>query len=777
MVISYRALGLALAVAASSGTALAQDAPSSTTSTAGQGALPDTAGGPAPSTETVPPPQEDTGQLNEIIVTARRRNESIQTTPVAVTAIAPSQLEASVATKISDLQGLAPNVLITQQSTGAATANISIRGIAFADVEKSFDPAVGVNVDGVYIGTSTGQLLDFFDIASIEILRGPQGTLFGRNTIAGVINVRRTRPTGEFGGKLEASYGSYKSLGLRGVLNLPVVPEVLAVKLFEFHQQDGGFLKEAGTGRKIGATNSENFGASILLTPSPDFDALLTLEQQNQKFKTYNGSLSRTGDVFCDFGLLTPDMCNRNNSEDIYTIFKAQDNPGTYRARAATLEMNLDAGFTKFASVTSYRESREKQLADYSTAGNYLGDRRQKYYQFSQELRASGDLFEGFDYVAGLYYFESRYRLVQFTSIPAFGVIDSLQDTTGKSRSQAAFVDFNWEFAPRLRLSGGGRYTHDTKRNINPLLVSAGGTLGVRAKESWSKFTPKVSLDYRPTDDLMVYGSWSRGYRSGGFNGRGQTLNSATTPYDPETVDAYEIGVKSEFLDRKVALNLAAFYTDYKDIQQSTTVPLPVAPFNETLVQNAAGAKIKGIEADIAIRPTPDLTIRGAAGYTDSKFKDYIVGQLVGADVRQFDLSDVDLIYAPKLTAAINAEYKVPIGENELRFNAGYRFVTRYDQQIAPDPATPIPATGTVIVAQNDPRLRSDRQNLLDASVSFVFATNASGAKARVTAYARNLLDDRGSVTSFNVAAFPALWSFAAAREPRVFGAQLGFEF
>ncbi|SFS09629.1 TonB-dependent receptor [Sphingomonas jatrophae] len=780
MGVSYRALGLALAALAAGGTAHAQDA-ASTTGTVGQAALPPTAAGPAPSTEIVQPPQADSGQLNEVIVTARRRNETVQTTPLAVTAIAPSQLEATVSVKISDLQGQAPNVLITTQSTGAATANISIRGIAFADVDKSFDPAVGVNVDGVYIGTSTGQLLDFFDISSIEILRGPQGTLFGRNTIGGVINIRRTRPTGEFGGKFEASYGSFNSLGLRGVLNVPLVKDVLAAKFFEFHQQDNGFYRDAATRERLGKSNSENFGAAFLLTPSSDFDALLTLEQQNQKFTTFNGSLTQPGDVFC---LAQPaGACGRNNTDDIYTIFKGPDTPGRYRARAATLEMNADAGAVKFASVTSYRQSREFQQADYGTTGLYYSTRQQRYRQFSQELRASGNLFEGFDYVAGLYYFSSRYRLRQDTQV--FGADAGTQITIGRSRSTAAFVDVNWEFAPRLRLSGGGRYTHDRKRYNSPELPTTGPIAGVEGKESWSKFTPKAVLDYRPNDNLMIYGSWSRGYRSGGFSGRGQTPFSATTPYDPETVDAYEVGFKSELFDRKLALNVAAFYTDYKDIQQSSTLTTAGGVGNETIVVNAAGAKIKGIEADITARPVDNLTIRASVGYTDSNFKGFVIDQPVGNQVnpaangvRRFDLSAVNLIYAPKLTSSINAEYKIPVGDNDIRLNAGYRFITRYDQQVAADPATPIPATGTIVVPRNDPRVRSDRQNLLDASISYILQVGSSGKeKVRLTAYARNILDDRGTATAFTVASFPVLWGFAAAREPRVIGGQVAFEF
>jgi iron complex outermembrane receptor protein len=717
----------------------------------------------------------DSGAVQDIIVTARRRNESIQTTPVAITAIAPSQLASTATVNISQLQGQAPGVVITTQSTGAATANISIRGIAFADVEKSFDPAVGVNVDGVYIGTSTGQLLDFFDIASIEILRGPQGTLFGRNTIAGVINIRRTRPTGEWGGKFEASVGDYQDIGLRGVLNMPIIKDVLAAKLFGFHDETHGYLTNAFTGQHIGRSDNNNFGAAFLLTPTSNFDALLTLEEQKQSFKPYNGSLLRPGDAFCSF--VPAQACNNNTTTDQYRIFPGINPLGYYRARAATLEANLTEGPVKITSVTSYRESREAQEQDFGTVGLYDALRKQKYHQVSEELRASGKIFSNLDYVAGLYYFDSKYHLIQSTKV--FGAFAGLQDTTGKSRSEAAFVDFDWEFLPKLRLSGGGRFTHDTKYNINPLLIDpATGDVGAYAKKSWSKFTPKVTLDYRPIDTLMFYATFSRGYRSGGFNGRGQTFFSATTPYDPETVSAYEGGIKSEFFDRKLSINLAGYYTDYKKIQQSSTVTLAGGIGNETIVTNAAGARIHGVEGDITARPVRNLTLRASAGWTKSHFRGFIVDQPIGTDVRTFDFSAVHLIYAPKITASFNAEYKIPITErSDVTISGGYRYLSRYDQQIAADPATPIPATGIIVVAQNDPRLRSDRQNLVDASLTYNFSMGASERKAHVAVFGRNLLDDRGTATAFDVAAFPSLWAFTAAREPRVIGGLFGFEF
>lgn len=728
--------------------------------------------------EQIPEMDETTG-IGEIIVTARRRSESLQNTPVAITAISPAQLESKGTLDIGDLQGTAPNLLITQQPTGSSAANISIRGIAFADVEKSFDPAVGIYVDDVYIGTSTGQYLDFFDIESIEVLRGPQGTLFGRNTIAGVINIQRTKPTMEFGGKFEASIASYGTIGLKGVLNVPLIEGKLGVKFFQFHTETDGYMKDAETGDLRGAGNSENFGAAIRFMPTSDLDMILTLEKQDQNFKPAFGSILIPGDAFC--GLVPPGACGGNLTDDIYTSYGNFDNRGFYKAKAATLDVEWDTGPVAITSVTSYRESKERVVFDIGTAGFFVANRPQTYDQFSQELRFAGDLFSGFDYVAGLYYFESDYELDQRTFVggaPAGGI-----GVIGKSKSYAGFLDFNWEIFDGVRLSGGGRYTKDKKRYQFPLITD-----DTTYSESWSKFTPKVTIDWQPNRDIMVYGTWSRGYRSGGFSGRAGTVFSASTPYDPETVDSYELGAKTAWLDGAMTFNVAGFYTDYKDIQQSSVITADNAQGNETIVVNAAGAKIKGIEADLAIEPTDGLNLRAALGYTDSKFKGFVIGQpITRADgsifLRQLDYSAVDPIFAPKWTVSFGGDYTMPVGTADVTLSAGYRYLAEYDQQIAPDPALypQLLAQGEsdtpFIVPRNDPRVRSDAQNLLDVSISAVFPMNDAGAKARFTGFVRNLLDDRGPSFAFAVAAYPNLWHYAVPREPRVYGASFGFEF
>lgn len=713
-----------------------------------------------------------------IIVTARRRAEALQDTPVAITAIQPAQLEAKGTLTIGDLQGTAPNMLITQQPTGSSAANISIRGIAFADVEKSFDPAVGIYVDDVYIGTSTGQYLDFFDIDSIEVLRGPQGTLFGRNTIAGVINIQRTKPTMDFGGKFEGTMSSFGTVGLRGVLNVPIIQDRLGIKLFEFHQQSDGFQHDVATGKRLGRTNSENFGAAIRFKPTDTLDMILTLEKQDQQFESYMASTSVPGDVFCNF--LPAGACGGNMTTDLYKVYKGIDTPGFYKAKAATLNIDWKAGPVDVTSITSYRKSREHVVFDVGTAGLFIADRPQTYEQFSQELRFAGDLFDGFDYVAGLYYFQSDYELNQRTFVfgaPAGGI-----NVIGHAKSYAGFVDFNWQILDTVRLSGGGRYTEDRKRYRFPLILSD------TVSKSWRKFTPKVTLDWRPNDDVMLYGTWSRGYRSGGFSGRAGTAFSASTPYDPESVDSFEIGAKTKWLGGRMTFNVAGFYTDYKDIQQSSVITANTPQGNETIVVNAAGAKIKGVEADLAYEPVDRLHLRAAVGYTDSKFNGFIIGQPIttatgSTYLQQLDYSDVDPIFAPKWTVSLNGDYTVPVGKVDVTLSAGYRYLAAYDQQIAPDPAVYAailaagPSSTPFPIPRNDPRIRSDPQNLLDLSISATFPMNESGAKARVTAFTRNLLNDRGPSFSFAVAAYPNLFHYAVPREPRVFGASFGVEF
>ncbi|AXU21007.1 TonB-dependent receptor (plasmid) [Novosphingobium sp. THN1] len=763
----------------------------------------------------------DAGDTGAIIVTARRRSETLQSTPVAITAVNTAFLESKAAVNIGDLQGAAPGLLITQQNSGAQAANISIRGLTYADIEKSQTPTVGVLVDGVVIGTNTGQLQDAFDIAQLEVLRGPQGTLFGANTIGGVINIQRTKPTMKPGLKAEATFAKFGTFSTKLLANYGN-EESWGVKAWYFHNETDGFYKNVTRNVDAGWSNGENYGASLLFKPvGSGFDAQLTVAQVEQVFDPVVSSLANSSEAFCsqptlDFigslsGLPAGSIlaapareCNRNNTTDLYTTFGSAAS-SNYKAPEATLEMNYDLGGVTLTSITGWRKSTEAQTQDFDgmSVDLYYVDRRQHYEQWSQELRAAGNLLDGLDYVVGGFYFHSKYDLTQWSRVLANSpnIAPTLfdrnsQHVEGLTESYAVFGDFNWKVAEQIRVSFGGRYSHDRKELFNGF---AGGKLidpdSVQksqfvpvgtGKASFNKFTPKVGIDWRPNQDVMVYASWSRGYRSGGFSPRAATAATASTPFQPETVDAYEVGVKLSAFDRKLELNLAGFVSDYKDMQQNLTVPGGPTG-NQTITGNVpGGALIKGIEADGTLRLTENFRITGSIAIMDSHFRNFVTcgayaagpvaTNACGTGLVPFNYSANRLIYAPDFTASLGAEYVAPTGFGDITTNVGWRHISPYDEQLSAASLTPtLNGSGQatlITVGGNDPRVRTTTQDLVDASMTFNF--DIDDAKAYLRVFTRNLLNEKTTTHAFTVA---GLWSFGMALEPRTYGVTAGFKF
>ncbi|MBV1691072.1 TonB-dependent receptor [Novosphingobium sp. G106] len=737
---------------------------------------------------------------NEIIVSARRRDETLSTTPVAITAINTAMLEAKAAVNIGDLQGAAPGLLITQQNSGAQAANISIRGLTYADIEKSQTPTVGVVVDGITIGTSTGQLQDAFDIAQIEVLRGPQGTLFGANTIGGVVNIQRTKPTMEPGLKAEFTYGKWNTWSAKAIANYGD-GSTWGVKLWYFHNQTDGFYDNVIRNVSAGWSKGDSYGGSLLFRPAgSDFDAQLTVENVVQSFDPVVSNIAKTGEVFCGFEPARE--CNRNTTTDLYTTF-GQAADSHYHAPDATLTMNYQLGTVKLSSISGWRHSREEQTQDFdgSSTDLYYVDRRQHYTQWSQELRASGNLFQGFDYVVGGYYFKSTYDLTQWSRVFGFAptvpptLFDkAAQHVEGKTESYAVFGDFNWAFADKFRLSFGGRYSHDNKQLYNgfapnvlidPANVSRSQFAAVgTGNASFNKFTPKVGIDYRPNSDVMLYASWSRGYRSGGFSPRAATAATASTPFQPETVDAYEIGAKLAAFDRKLEINIAGYISDYKNMQQNLTVPGGPTG-NQTITGNVpGGAIIKGIEGDFTLRVAEGLRISGSVAVMDSHFRNFVTcgayagavaANSCGAGLVPFDYSGNNLIYAPKFTSSLNGEYTLPTSFGKIVTSVGWRHISPYDEQLSAESLTAVTngagAATLIKVNGNDARVRTVTQDLVDASMTFNFSLQGVDAYFRV--FGRNLADTRTTTHAFTVA---GLWSFGMGLEPRTFGGTLGIK-
>jgi iron complex outermembrane receptor protein len=746
--------------------------------------------------------------IRDIVVTAQLRQDNIQDVPVAVTALDAQALVSPVLDDLRDLAGRVPGLVVDSVAAGPSAAAISIRGISFEDIEKSFDPAVGVMVDNVFIGTNTGQLLDSFDMERLEVLRGPQGTLFGRNTIAGVISVRRTRPTEDAGVRGSFLYGNYDTKRARLVVNSGALGEFVRLKGFVFWDKTGGFYRNVTKNKREGEYEILTGGLTALITPFDGVEAEITYEHMRERGETIVASLSETGrDLICAApgapGFATAIECNRFSRPDrgVYTTFSAIDTPvkNDTDAITANIDVELGGGFS-LKSITGWRQNDESVRQDFDASSTNFFDtlRVQNYEQFTQELRVQGNVTDWLDLLVGGYYFDSSYTLRQSTRFGVLlgqGATPTLrQFTDHSSKSYAAFADARIKLSDRLTLGVGGRYTEDKKRIYNDygriaelvalslpgyvigdcvqvtgLLVPGvpryGAATNCRGSAKFDQFTWRGSIDYEIGDNKLIYASYSKGFRSGGFNGRAASPTSLG-PYEPETVDAYEVGLKADWLDRKLRTNIALFRTNYNNKQEEIVQPAPPGSSNpqETVVSNASTARIQGIESEITFQPVRAFTVTTSFAYTDAKFRDFfndVTGDLIPDDV-----STLRLRRAPKYQWSVALDYDREIGPGTLNLGTILRYQSKYFTCIVPSrPAVP----GAVI---NDPRCQTRDREDLSANISY--ALPVGGGEVKFSVFGRNLTNFRDIGSTLPVA---GLFTFGTARPPRTYGAEIAFRF
>lgn len=728
--------------------------------------------------------------IRDIIVTAQKRQESIQEVPVAVTALDSIALGQSAVKDIRDLAGRVPSLVVDNVNAGPSAAAISIRGISFEDIEKSFDPAVGVVVDGVFIGTNTGQLLDAFDLESVEVLRGPQGTLFGRNTIAGVINLRRSRPTGEFGVKASLGHAEFGSWRGRLTVNSPEIGGFLALKGFAAWDKTDGYLRNVTQNRRAGKDETLSLGATAQLTPSDNITGLITYEHFRQRSETQTASVSETGkDLIC---LAIPgpggitirpfapaNQCDRTSRGDnLYDVFGNIATPVSYDADRLTGEITVGLGEFELVSVTGWQKSEESVRQDFdSTSINFFDTlRNQDYEQFSQELRLEGDLSDQINLLLGAYYFDSSYFLVQTTNL-GFIPTTIVQLSGVDSKSYAGFADAKLKLTDALTIGVGGRYTRDKKSFVsNYALNTTGacpvGVFGITAADcagskSFGKFTWRASADYKLDDDRLLYASYSTGFRSGSFNGRAATP-AAKGPYEPELAKAFEVGLKADWLDRRLRTNLALFRTDYTNKQEEVVEATP-PPFNainpqQTVVRNASSALIKGVELEVIAIPSDNFTFFASFSYLDAKYKRFF--RDVTGDLILDDVSTLDLRRAPKFSWSAGIDYTREMGSGRFALSPVFRFTDKYSTCLIENRPVVLGAV------TNDQRCTSGPREILDVTMSYTFGMG--GGEAKVSLFTRNLLDDRGISATLPVA---GLFTFSGLRPPRQFGGEIQFKF
>jgi iron complex outermembrane receptor protein len=716
-------------------------------------------------------------ELEEITVTARKRVENLQEVALSVSAMGSREIEAAFATDVRDLIYISPNTVLddTNQGPGGVAAAY-IRGIGVSEVEKNFDPAVGIVIDGVFRGTPSGSIERAIDLERMEVLRGPQGTLFGRNTIGGVINMERTKPTGEVGGKFRASYGNYDMSVIDGIFNFGL-GETLAIKLSGAYRNQGeGFYKNLNTGNKDGESKYTSAGINVLWTPVENLEIEWTYQSERTTQDTpsllYVG---QPGQLFCDaFGICSPAV-QTPLSGDRYSVLTAYgdeatnvfgepfDPPGynpptafddaTFDADTNQLEVRWDLNDNyRIDYIIGSWETDETVVTDWDgvTQVMFHTNRPAEYEQLTNELRLTYDAGGNLAYTVGAYFWDSEYTQL-LNSYIGFAVplvvLDIPQLTVQTSKSTALFFEGDYSFNDQWTLTLGGRWTEDKKTTDQ-----SGAQANVVAKAKWDEFTPKIALKYQLNDDAMFYGLYSNGYRAGGFNGRVDSDETAATPYDPETVSNYELGYRSEWANRTVIFNATAFYMDYEDKQEEIQQASATSGTGQvTRVVNAASATIKGLEFELMWLATEGFTIRANLGLLDNEYDQFLVNTGTSENPNITDFSDLEFRRAPDTTFSLVGNYEWQVGAGMMMVQAGWRYLGAHEVDFA-----------------NKPELHNKAQNLIDASINYFYKDWS------FSAYGRNLGNEDGYQIGFDVA---NLWSYAAPRPPRTYGVEVGIRF
>ncbi|MBO6764527.1 TonB-dependent receptor [Maricaulis sp.] len=704
-----------------------------------------------------------------IVVTARRREESLQDVPLSVSAFGERQLENLQAADITALQNAVPNLTI--HTGDAENAVIYIRGVGQVDSLAFAEPGVGVYLDDVYLARTQGAILDVFDVERVEVLRGPQGTLYGRNTIGGAVRFISTRPGSNPGAQLELGAGNHGHVFGRARISGELAEDRLAGKAALFYASSDGYASNAVDGTHDGDVNRLAGRAGLLFTPHDDFELELTLEGTSD-----TPDASRTPARATAVAGIDP------ATGDV-RIFEPSPDPFDIRASYNDLDDLSSWGLTARAqwrvsdaltltSITAHRSLSYDSNLDLDGTELEIFEIfvREDAEQFSQEFRAEYDAGGPLQLTGGLYYFDDQDDTFNGLAgddiaLPLGGGVylpyplQTASTNDQDTQAWAAYFDASYAVSDRVRLSGGLRYTYEDKSfarlqeayapgtpNPPPFRTGAGVTVtDIDTSESFEALTPRIGLDYRLNDDVMLYGLASRGFKSGGFDGRSNTPFDAE-PYDPEFVWSYEAGIKSTLLDGDLVLNAALFRNDYTDLQLSSFTANPDTGAFEAQFTNAGEAVIQGLEVEAMWRPADGLTLTGHLGYMDAFYEEYIGPG--GVDIA----GERELVNTPEWSGGAAATYEWPVGDSlyaTVHADASWRSKTYT----------------TVSSAEN---LAQDGYALVNAFA----AIGAADDRWEIRAGVRNVFDEHHINQAFDLMEFPG-YQLAYYGAPRTFDIRL----
>ena len=728
--------------------------------------------------------------IEEIIVTSQKRAQglSVQDIPTSVTAFNEDLINSSQAVDLTDIGRMAPNATLHPSATFASTPNFLIRGIGVSGTTRSLDPAVGIIVDGVYLGFPVGANLDTFDRESIEILRGPQGTLLGRNVTGGAVVVRTKRPSGDFGAKIDATLGNYDRRDISLSLEAPVVEDKVAAKVAIMSRQRDGYWDDnnGGTMVETGGASARGFDQTgegqsgtkpdvdltiirpmLYFTPSDSLDITLMAEFLKDKSGTAN-----TRNFVNSAALRRTQLFGYTPPSDPYQINHDLIGGNDLEIDTFVAELNYRTENGVLTAVGSYRELTYDSSTDFDGSPITLfhfPDNHEEQDQTTFEIRYAGSFSEDLTYVVGFSYFDQQMFVGERRD---FGVVDIAGVTELGHDSKGVFAELDYMIADSTKLTVGARWTEETKDVVFNAIGScqldfsscAGPSSGLNQDGSWNDTTPKVAITQYINENVNVYASFTQGFRSGSFDARARTIDSfLNSRPGPEEVTSYELGLKSLLNDGRILLNVAVFRSDYDDIQklalEECEVDLATCPSGriQRLI-NAAKATIDGVEVEAAFYVTDQFNINASLGYTDASFDEFEgfdADGTPGYDPVSDPLAASALKFerVPELTYNIGATYFMQLengGEIDLR--ASYSYTDDFFNN-----------------ATNSESIRTDSYGLLDISVGYT----PPDSSLKVTVFGKNVTDELYHDFALDNALTSATWGGA----PDTYGVRFSYSF
>ncbi len=622
--------------------------------------------------------------LEEVVVTASKQQESLQDVNLAVTPVTGAALEERQIDTVEDLQAIVPAL---SAGNDFAFAKIFIRGIGLNSSFAGVDPSVALHVDGAVVSLSYAQLGPFFDLERVEVLRGPQGTLYGRNATGGSINLITRKPTEEFEGYARFTAGNYNLIRAEAAISGPITERVLGRVAVKTTDRDG-YGENEFTGNDVDDANKKSIRGHLQFNFTEDIDLLLSAEYHDEDDAglglKFVEELRDIDPAFAPApgagGFATRDPRNISSEVD-------NRNQRDSWALTGTLNWRLNDRWY-IQSITNYRESDVRLLQDIdwsSNINNQLQDNRTTSKHFSEELQLhyDGDRLHG---LLAFFYFNEDFtnqNNIGFAR-PSDGLTTNVNFTADVDiESIALFGNFTYDITDQWSLNFGGRFTTeeragDTLREIRAIGIS----VPFEDKDTFTNFKPSVGLEWRPSDRMLVYFTYSEGFKGGAFQG-GQT----TPILEPELIDNFDLGFKGSFLDDRLQLNVAAFYYEVEDMQLDRTREDGAGNLIG-IFENAASAEGKGVEIEGILLATEQFTLNGSLAWLDTEFTEYETDNPLTSQQVLIDLSGNSLRQAPEWSGFIRGEYDFPLGNGGmLTFGAqasykGRQFYTEFNDDI-----------------------------------------------------------------------------------------------